>query len=61
MQKEIYTPMERILIQSALLAQAAETKKKLTEALALDAKLLELEAEQGLMDGLPLEEGAQNG
>lgn len=59
MEKEIYTPMEKVLLKSALYVQALETKKKLTEALALDAQLLELEKECGLMDGLPVEEAAQ--
>ena len=58
MQKEIYTPMEKVLIQSALLAQALETKQQTTEALKLDLLLLEMEKEQGLLDGLPVE-GAQ--
>lgn len=55
MQKEIYTPMEDVLIKSALLAQALETKKKEEAALKLDLLLLEMEEKQGLMDGLPLE------
>lgn len=59
--KEIYTPMEQVLVQGAIYAEALETKKKANQALALDLMLLEMEAEQGLMDGLPLDmEGANN-
>ena len=56
MEKEIYTPMEKVLVQGALLAQALETKKKALEALQLDALLLEMEEKQGLMDGIALQE-----
>lgn len=52
---EIYTPMEEVLIKSALLAEAMETKRKTAEALKLDMMLLEMEEKQGLIDGLPLE------
>ena len=55
MQKEIYTPMEKVLIKSAYLAQALETKKKEEAALKLDLLLLEMEEKQGLIDGLPEE------
>lgn len=51
----IYTPMEQVLIQSALLAQALETKKKLAEAAKADLLLLELEEQVGQLDGLPEE------
>jgi hypothetical protein len=48
-------------VQGALYAEALETKKKANQALALDLMLLEMEAEQGTMDGLPLDmEGANN-
>ena len=47
--KEIYTPEEKLLVSIGKLAQA----------LALDLKLLELEASVGLMDGLPLETGGK--
>lgn len=56
MKKEIYNPMEQVLIQAALLAQAAETKRKTAELLALDQMLLELEAKQDMMDGIELKE-----
>lgn len=55
MQKEIYTPMEQVLVQSALYVEALETKKKANELLALDMLLLELEAQQDMMDGLKME------
>ena len=45
--KEYYTKEESLLVSIGKLAQA----------LALDIKLLELEASVGLMDGLPLEKG----
>lgn len=54
--KEIYSPMEEVLIKSALLAQSLETKKKTTELLELDEMLLQMEAKQGLMDGVELGE-----
>lgn len=54
MANEIYTPMERLLIE------ALTRREQVIEALALDATLLEMEQEMGLMDGLPLEEGANN-
>ena len=52
MKKEIYTPMERILIQGALLAETLETKKKLADLEALDLMLLEMEEKQDMLDGL---------
>ena len=55
MEKEIYTPMEQVLIQSALLAQALETKEKMVEAAALDLMLLEMEQQQDMLDGLKME------
>ena len=45
MEKEIYTPMEKVLIGGALYAQALQTKKDLEQALQLDLMLLELEAQ----------------
>ena len=54
-QNQFYTPMEQVLINSALYLQALETKKKTVDLLALDTMLLDLEAEVGLKDGLPLE------
>ena len=60
---DIYTPMERILIEGAkrLTAkeeceQALETKKQLFKSLELDLALLEAEEKFGLMDGIRLEE-----
>ena len=44
MEKEFYTKEESLLVSIGKLAQA----------LALDIKLLELEASVGLMDGMPL-------
>lgn len=59
---EIYTPMEKILIEGAkklstaeVCARALETKKDFNTALLLDALLQEMEEEQGLFDGLPAE------
>ena len=59
MQKEIYTPMEKVLLKSALLAQALQDKKKAVEVAKLDLMLLKMEEEQGLIDGLPVEDWAQ--
>ena len=56
MEKEIYTPMEKVLIQGALLLEAAETKKKTADLLELDLMLLELERQQEQMDGIKLKE-----
>ena len=63
MEKEIYTPMEKILIEGAKLVStketveaAIETKKQLNDALYLDQLLLELEAKADMMDGLKMEE-----
>ena len=55
MEKEIYTPMEKVLLKSALLAQALEDKKKQVDAAKLDLMLCEMEEKQGLIDGLPAE------
>jgi hypothetical protein len=46
--KEFYTKEESLLVSIGKLAQALE----------LDLMLLKMEQEQGLMDGLPLEKGA---
>lgn len=50
MEKEIYSPMEKVLIEGAqklttkeICDSAIETKKKLNKALELDLMLLELE------------------
>ena len=60
MEKEIYTPMERVLIEGAIKAEeiqkAYEIKEKERQALELDLLLLELESKIGLMDGIELEE-----
>ena len=50
MEKEIYTPMERILIEALI------TKEQERKALELDLMLLQMEAQAGLMDGVELEE-----
>lgn len=61
--KEIYTPMEALLINAMVRRQerenALETKRKTTEALALDLVLLELEEQVGLLDGLKQEDWAE--
>lgn len=49
MKQEIYTPMEKILIDFLT------TQQKETALLQLDLLLLEAESQVGLMDGLPLE------
>lgn len=69
--KEIYTPMEKILIRAAMLGQeeektgpftaeeaqaALKTKEAHTEAMKLDLMLLEAEEKMGLMDGLKMED-----
>lgn len=51
MEKEIYSKEERILIEGA------KVLERLNKLLALDSKLLELEASVGLMDGMPLPKG----
>ena len=56
MKNEIYTPMEKNLIQGALYLEALETKKKTTAALELDLMLLELEAKADMMDGMNMQE-----
>lgn len=58
--KEIYTPMEALLINATIRAEeraaALKTKKDINSFLALDLALLEAEAQVGLMDGLPVVE-----
>lgn len=53
MEKEIYTPMEQILVDAAKWVQ---TKQNMAKALELDLMLLELEAQADMMDGKKLEE-----
>jgi hypothetical protein len=48
MKKEIYTPMEKILIDALI------THEKMLQALELDLMLLEMEEKAGLMDGVKL-------
>lgn len=56
MQKEIYTPAERHLIEGVIqLEQAMETKKKTNALLELDMMLLAMEEKQDMMDGLKME------
>lgn len=57
MEKEVYMPMEQVLIRGALLIEALQTKQKMLKALELDQLLLEMEQEQGLQDGFALEGG----
>lgn len=51
--KEIYNPMEQILIDAAKWVQ---TKENMNKALELDLMLLELEAKADMMDGIELQE-----
>lgn len=58
MANEIYTPMEKVLIEGAKLLttkevvdDAIQTKEDFNTALLLDNMLLELEARAGMMDG----------
>ena len=48
--KEIYTPMEKILIEALI------TKEQMRQALELDKMLLEMEAQADMMDGLTMQE-----
>lgn len=48
--KQIYTPMERLLIEGL------KIKEDMNKALELDLMLLELEAKADMMDGLELKE-----
>lgn len=57
MSKQIYTDTEKHLIKGAqILEEALETKKKLAAALSLDLLLLDMEAQQDMLDGLKGEE-----
>ena len=60
MAKDIYSPMERILIEGALKAEeiqkAKEIKEQERQALELDLLLLEMEEKLDLMDGIELQE-----
>ena len=56
MEKEVYTPMEQVLIRGAVYIEALETKKKVVKALEADLLLLELEAQADMMDGAQLQE-----
>lgn len=63
MEKEIYTPMESILIEGAkklttkeVVEAAIETKEQLNDALKLDLMLLEMEAKADMMDGMTMKE-----
>ena len=49
MEKEIYTPMERILIEGV------KIHEDMCKALELDLMLLEMEAQQDMLDGLKME------
>lgn len=51
--KEIYTPMEQVLVEAA---KWLETKQQMRQALELDLMLLELEAKADMMDGKQLGE-----
>lgn len=46
MKKDFYTPQERYLIEALI------THENMIKALELDLMLLEMEAEQNMMDGL---------
>ncbi len=50
MEKEIYTPMEKVLIEGL------KIKEQERQALELDLLLLEMEAKQDMMDGYKMEE-----
>lgn len=50
MEKEIYTPMERILIEGL------KIKQQTNDLLELDEMLLKMEAQANMMDGLTQEE-----
>lgn len=56
MEKQIYTPMEKVLVSGALYLEALETKKKAVDAAKLDLMLLEMEKQVNLMDGLKEED-----
>lgn len=58
--QEIYTPMEKLLIETLARreerAEALKTKEKAVQVAELDLMLLEMEAQQDMMDGLKGEE-----
>ena len=63
MAQEIYTPMEKVLIEGAkmlttkeVVEDAIQTKEKFNQALLLDNMLLEMEAQADMMDGRKLQE-----
>ena len=60
MEREIYTPAEKLLIGTLIkhqeLQDALKTKEQLNEALALDLLLLEMEEKQNMLDGLRMEQ-----
>ena len=63
MEKNIYTPMEQVLIEGAKLLEENKAEKKwletsidLGKALELDLLLLDLEEKADMMDGIKLEE-----
>ena len=60
---EIYTPMEKILIEGVqtlttkeTVESAIQTKKDFTKALELDLLLLEMEAQADMYEGKKMEE-----
>lgn len=53
MEKEIYSPMEKVLVEAA---KWVETKQNMGKALSLDLLLLEMERQQDMMDGRKMEE-----
>lgn len=60
---EIYTPMEKILIEGVktlttkeIVEGALKTKEDFTKALLLDVMLCEAEEKMGLLDGIPVED-----
>ena len=63
MSKEIYTPMEKLLIEGVkarttkeIVEAAIETKEDFKTALLLDVMLCQAEEQAGLLDGIPLED-----
>ena len=56
MEKEIYTPMEKVLIEGVQTLDRLTVSKMETQALELDLMLLEMEEKMGLMDGVELKE-----
>lgn len=57
MEKQFYTDAEKNLIKGAqILEESLVTKEKLLAALSLDILLLDMEAQQEMLDGLKGEE-----